>query len=184
MRKVLERKSKEQLGTGQNGQRYIWRGTFERTGKKHGKKHGATIVLVNVHQKGSPKIIDHAWINYGLQLAKLNELYTGDVIEFTANIKQYYKGGAKSATGKRAYKLYQDNKISYDTMKELQDDSKEYDFELIYPEQVKFVRKVRLRSGWKRSDTAWMSQTQINRFAKFWTVKHRAYNNHAPNTFD
>ena len=123
MREILKNKRKSHSGTGKNNERYTWRGTFERTGKKHGKDHGATIVLTKVHQKGSPKTIDHAWVNYGLMFGKLNELYPGDVIEFSAIIQSYHKGGAKSKTGKKAYKLYQSKKISFATMKVLQNNS-------------------------------------------------------------
>lgn len=184
LRKILEQKSHSHQGTGKAKQRYTWRGTFERTGKKHGKSHGATLVLIKVHQKGSPKIIDHAWLNYGLQFAKLNELYTGDIIEFTANIKSYYKGGIKSTIGKKALRLYQTKQISYDTMKELQTASKEIDYELTFPERVKMIKPVHVRKGWQRQELSWMNQTQLNRFAKFWTVKHQAYEQHQPNTFD
>lgn len=184
MREILKNKRKSHSGTGKNNERYTWRGTFERTGKKHGKDHGATIVLTKVHQKGSPKTIDHAWVNYGLMFGKLNELYPGDVIEFSAIIQSYHKGGAKSKTGKKAYKLYQSKKISFATMKELQNNSQEDDYELTYPNSVKLIKRIRIRAGWHRQELAWMDQTKLNRFAKFWTVKHKAYEQGLPNTFD
>lgn len=184
MRETLHKKLKENKGTGTNSNRYIFRGTISKTGKKHGKSSGATIVLVDVHLKGSSKVIDHAWVNYTPTLAALNEFYTGDIIEFEAGIQEYTKGGANTPAGKQAYKDYKDQKITFDEMREIQESTIQKDFELTRLTKVSFVKRCRLRKGWTRDNTDWMDQVGINRFAKFWTVKHKAYDDGKENTFN
>ena len=57
--------------------RKTYRGTYQRTGKKHGKQHGATLLLTDIHQKGSGKILtSHHWLNYTREFAKLDERAT------------------------------------------------------------------------------------------------------------
>lgn len=76
-----------------------FRGTVARFGHKHRQgaeiKKGATLMLVNVHLVGSPKVIDHVWVDYRIDLAKFGEhIRPNGEIEFTATVASYEKGGA------------------------------------------------------------------------------------------
>lgn len=93
------------------GKTKIFRGTVSRFGHKHrqGKdiKRGATLCLVDVHLKHSNKIIDHVWVNYTSIWAVFGEvLKPGAVVEFTATVAAYDKGG-KHIYG-RGQGVYQD----------------------------------------------------------------------------
>lgn len=84
--------------------RKTFRGKVERFGHKHKQgnkiKRGATIVLVDVHLKNSPLKIDHAWLDYTVEIAKFGEeVIPGSLIEFSAIVSTYKKGG-KNIYGK------------------------------------------------------------------------------------
>lgn len=81
-----------------------FRGRVERFGHKHRQgadiKRGATLVLTDVHLKGSQNKIDHAWIDYIPELAVFGaEIRPGSRIEFDAQVDFYTKGG-KNIYGK------------------------------------------------------------------------------------
>lgn len=86
------------------GKRKYFRGTVKRFGHKHRQgsqiKRGATLLLTDVHLKYSNKVIDHAWVDYNVDLAVLGEyIKPGSLIEFEARVKSYDKGG-KNIYGK------------------------------------------------------------------------------------
>lgn len=86
------------------GKRKVFRGTVKRFGHKHRQgadiKRGATLLLVDVHQKHSKNVIDHVWVEYTPELAKFGEhIRPNGIIEFSAIVSTYTKGG-KNIYGK------------------------------------------------------------------------------------
>jgi len=76
-------------------------GVFIRTGFKHekNKDDSATILLRDVKLDGEIPVTGHLWLDYTKDLAKLNMLWPGDVISFTATVVDYKHAGSKSAIG-------------------------------------------------------------------------------------
>jgi hypothetical protein len=78
-----------------NGDRTKFMGVFERYGTKTNFKGypEKTILLKNVKQ-GSKTVTDHIWFSMTKGFEALGELKEGDIIEFHARVKEYYKGYA------------------------------------------------------------------------------------------
>ncbi|WP_434644335.1 hypothetical protein PQ692_14875 (plasmid) [Thermoanaerobacterium thermosaccharolyticum] len=97
------------------GKRDIFYGTFVRYGTKSGWKgtEEKTILLSHIKDKSGKEITDHLWFNYTKGFQSLN-LQPGDTVQFTARVKEYWKGYA----GYR-YDIYKpiekDYKLSYPT---------------------------------------------------------------------
>lgn len=148
--------------------RKTYRGTFCRTGKKHGTHgHGATILLTNIHQKGSNiELTDHIWLNYTKEFAKLDEMLPGDIIEFNCAIDTY-----------RHIKPSVKQKMNTDKSFVPNKETDYYDeYRLIRPTRAKICKKIRTPKGYTRHETKWMIdfdnfETRINKFAKYQTVK-------------
>lgn len=146
--------------------RKTYRGTYQRTGKKHGKQHGATLLLTDIHQKGSGKILtNHLWLNYTREFAKLDELIPGDIIEFDGRIDTYHH-----LTSYAKYLMTTDH--SYVPTP----DDYYLEYRLIRPSNTRLCKRVRCPKGYQRHELAWMTKqanfdTRINRFAKYQTVQ-------------
>ena len=73
-----------------NGERKTFVGTFEQYGaKKYSVSYQRTALLKNIVDINGKKISDHAWIT---GTDDFNSLNKGDVIQFSAKIKEYVKG--------------------------------------------------------------------------------------------
>lgn len=154
--------------------RYTWRAKVGRFGVGHGKTTGPKLMLIDLHQKGSSKKIDHLWMNYTKAFARLNEFFSGDEIEFDATVEVYIKGGHKSSKFKEAYKKYQCGLLDFQEC--LKFGEIEKDFCLIRPTRVKLIHKIRLPKDFTRTETDYMNETQIRRFNKWhisreWSLK-------------
>ncbi|MGC9777673.1 MAG: hypothetical protein HZR80_00355 [Candidatus Heimdallarchaeota archaeon] len=112
-----------------------YRGVFSGTFKRFGEKRGyngypeTTVLLVNIQDRDGTIVGDHLWFNYTKGFKELGELKVGDIIQFDARVKKYYKGyqGYREdvpRSQKRDYKLSHPTKMSiiginYDFLEEL-----------------------------------------------------------------
>jgi hypothetical protein len=100
-----------------NGDRTKFVGIFERYGAKTNFKGypEKTILLKNVKQ-GSKCVTDHIWFSLTKGFEELGELKEGDVVEFHARVKEYYKGYAGYKEEVQWEKpIEQDYKLSHPT---------------------------------------------------------------------
>lgn len=66
------------------------RATVIRTGRDENDK--PTLLLTDLKKKNARKILtDHAWVDYNRELFKAGTLFTGDLIEFQADVQPYQK---------------------------------------------------------------------------------------------
>lgn len=76
------------------------RETFTAKFKRCGTKtnwHGfpeKTILLVDVKDSSGKKVTDHIWFNLTKGFEKIGELKEGNIIQFDARVKEYFKGYA------------------------------------------------------------------------------------------
>lgn len=76
-----------------NGERSVYRGTFERFGvaaNRFGVK--PTLVLVRVTDAAGAPVCDHLWFAVTKAFAAL-DLFPGDVVEFAGRVTPYRKRG-------------------------------------------------------------------------------------------
>ncbi len=99
--------------------RGVFSGTFKRCGEKRGFNgyFEPTILLVNIRDINGTIVSDHLWFNYTKGFKELGEINIGDIIQFNARVKMYYKGYQRyredvSRSQKRDYKLSHPTKIS------------------------------------------------------------------------
>lgn len=112
------RKKLQQLG---NNERYKFRGTVERKGKRFYNVHEIpTIMLKDVYlidkDGNETYMTDHLWLDLGKSLQKINPVQN-DIIEFYGRVKQYEK---------------------YNRLLEI----KEYDYKISYPTKFKKIKKL------------------------------------------
>lgn len=101
------------------GVRDTFTGVFERFGIKNGWNGiEKTVLLKDIKNKNGDVVSDHLWFNLTKGFEKL-QLKKGDVVQFDARVKEYYKG----------YKGYRD-----DIYKPI-----EKDYKLSYPTKIKKV---------------------------------------------
>jgi hypothetical protein len=104
----------------QYGERKKFVGTFKRFGRKRDYNGNIvrTVLLVNVKDENDKIVADHLWFNYTKRFQKLGGLHQGDIIEFYARVKKYFKGyiNRRDEFGywERGYQ-YLDYKLSYPT---------------------------------------------------------------------
>jgi len=94
------------------GVRDIFTGTFERFGVKNGWAGvEKTVLLKDIKNKNGDIISDHLWFNFTKGFENL-QLEKGDIIQFEARVKEYYKGYKGYREG--IYKpIEKDYKLSY-----------------------------------------------------------------------
>jgi hypothetical protein len=99
------------------GERKIFRATFERLGKKVNYKGYSedTILLKNIVDASTNQLVaDHLWFSYTVGFESI-ELREGVVLEFEARVKEYTKGyvnrSLKIVERKQDYKLSHPTKI-------------------------------------------------------------------------
>ena len=82
-----------------NNERNFFTGTFSKFGTKTGYRHQEpTVLLTNIKDEEGNNITDHLWFNYTKlfeQLWEEENLYSGDIIAFSARVKPYSKGYEK-----------------------------------------------------------------------------------------
>lgn len=101
------------------GVRDTFTGVFERFGIKNGWNGiEKTVLLKDIKNKNGDVVSDHLWFNLTKGFEKL-QLKEGDVVQFDARVKEYYKG----------YKGYRD-----DIYKPI-----EKDYKLSHPTKIKKV---------------------------------------------
>lgn len=76
------------------GMRVVFTGIFERFGQKKSFKGylKPTILLIDIKDGKGVILTEHLWFNYTNAFRELGEIEKGDVIQFTARVKKYYKG--------------------------------------------------------------------------------------------
>ena len=105
-----------------NGTRVRFTGRITKYGRKRGYKgnYKETILLTNIRFKDDNKeATDHIWITVGVKLSSM-QLEVGEEIEFTAIIREYYKGY-----------ISKNKEVSKQTL----------DYKLIYPGNIKRIPK-------------------------------------------
>ena len=106
-----------------NGERKTFIGTFEQYGsKKYAVTYQRTALLKNIKDINGRDISDHAWIPGTNEFDLLNK---GDVVQFSAKIKEYVKG-------------YWDIKKGIDIIK-----SFEKDYKFDEPTKVRILKEVK-----------------------------------------
>lgn len=100
-----------------NQVRKVFRGTFEREGKKtnwHGYA-APTILLLDVTDDTGKIVTDHIWFSKTKAFEALGDLNSGDIIEFEARVADYRKGYVnrqyKIDNTKKDYKLSRPTKV-------------------------------------------------------------------------
>jgi len=117
VRKKLKRKEE---------QRETFTGVFVRMGTKPGwYKPEKTILLKNVKDDTGQVVTDHLWFNYTKRFQAIGDMFEGDVIQFDARVKKYYKG----YFGRRE-EVRLDNPPSID-------------YKLSYPTRIEMVKRAR-----------------------------------------
>lgn len=106
------RKKLKQIG---DEERYLFEGTFVRTGFKTYKNSVSPTLLIKdlkiVKENGKTDFLsDHLWLNYSKCFLELGKLEVGDVIQFFARVAPYRKGYKKTEI---------DFKLSYPTKAKL-----------------------------------------------------------------
>ena len=100
-----------------NGIRTKFIGVFERYGTKTNFKGypEKTILLKNIKQ-GSKIVTEHIWFSMTKEFEALGELKQGEIVEFCARVKEYYKGYAGYKEEVQWEKpIEQDYKLSHPT---------------------------------------------------------------------
>ena len=78
-----------------NGSRIKFIGIFERYGSKTNfKGYPEKTILFKDVKNNSTVITDHIWFNMTKGFETLGKLKQGDIVEFYARVKKYYKGYA------------------------------------------------------------------------------------------
>lgn len=106
-----------------NNTRQKFTGTFERFGEKSGWQGNIdfTLLLTDVKDQEGKLMTEHLWFNLTKQFNAL-KLQEGDVVEFHARVKRYFKG----------YRGYRED---------IYDKPVETDYKLSHPTKIKLVSR-------------------------------------------
>jgi hypothetical protein len=87
MRRQLQKKE---------GERQFFRGTYERSGTKHGwnNKTAITLLFKEITDVDGNIVCNHLWFNYTKEFEKLFPWKTGEIAQFAARVTRYVKGYA------------------------------------------------------------------------------------------
>jgi hypothetical protein len=98
------------------GERTVFRGTFSRFGLKSAYKGPPlkTVLLINITDSSGRIVCDHLWFNFTKGFAAL-DLKEGDVVEFHARVKDYWKGYRGRRDDVWDKPLEKDYKLSFPT---------------------------------------------------------------------